>query len=91
MHFVCVGVGVFVCMEVHRYCTYHISRSCFRQDLEESVVKRHVAKVERFQLGHGGEGLSTQHGCLRAESKPGQSQFLDLWKNEQRAIYSRDA
>ena len=89
MHFVCVDVVcLYACKNIY-YCTYYRSRIWFWQDLEESVVKRHVAKVERFQLGHGGEGLSTQHGCLRAESKPDQSQFLDLWKNVYWAIFKR--
>ena len=71
--------------------TYHRSRSCFWQDCEECVINRHVLKVEWCQLGHEGDGLSTQPGCLRAESKPAQSQILDLWKNVCWTINSRDA
>ena len=71
--------------------TYHRSRSCFWQDLEESVINRHVLKVEWCQLGHGGDGLSTQPGCLRVENKLVQSQFLDLWKNVCWTINSRDS
>ena len=61
--------------------TYHRSRSWFWQDLVESVINRHALQVEWCQLGHGGDGLSTEPGCLRVQSKPVQSKFMDLWKN----------
>ena len=84
--------GLLMCLYAWEWIdTYHRSRSCFWQELEESVINRHVLKVEWFQLGHGGDGLSTQPGCLRVECKPVQSQFLDLWKNVCWTINSRDA
>ena len=83
----CVLVYVCVTVLVGLYAwsahyTYHRSRSYFWQALEESVIKCHVTQVEWFQFGHGGDGLSTQPGCLRVESQPIQCEFHDLWKND---------
>ena len=81
-----------VCLHAWKWIdTYHRSRSGFWQDSEESVINRHVIKVEWCQLGHEGDGLSTQPGCLRVESKMSQSHLLDLWKNVCWTINSRDA